>query len=89
MKTLLAFSLDGSTLPHTSATNLTDIINIVLSIMGALAFLMIVIAGMRYVTNGGNADTVASARRQILFSVAGLIVIALAAAIVNTVLVQT
>ncbi|MBX4188672.1 pilin [Candidatus Saccharibacteria bacterium] len=88
MKILYSVLLSGDPLPHTKASSLTDIINIVLAIMGALAFLMIVIAGLRYAANGGNADTVASARRQILYSLVGLIVIALAAAIVNFVLGQ-
>lgn len=86
MNILFSQLIKGDSLPHTSATNLTSILNIILSVMGALAFLMVVIGGFRYVLAGGNADSVAGARRMIIYSIIGLVVIALAGAIVNFVL---
>jgi hypothetical protein len=81
-----ALLIDGSQLPHAGATSFTHILNIFLSVMGALAFLMIVIGGFRYTIAGGNSDSVAGARRMVIYSIVGLIVIALAASIVNFVL---
>ena len=54
--------------------------------MGALALLMLVIAGFRYTISGGDPTAVANAKRQITYVLVGLIVIALAATIVNFVL---
>lgn len=64
------------------------IVNIILEIMGALAVLMVVIAGLRYITSGTNPDSVAAAKRMIIYSIIGLLVIALAASLVNFVLVK-
>jgi len=83
MNIIFSLLLDGSQLPHTSANSLNDILNIVFVIMGAVAFLMVVIGGFRYTIAGSNSDNVSSARRQIIYSVVGLVVIALAASIVN------
>ena len=73
-------------LPHTSANNLSSILNIVFSVMGALALLMLVVAGLRYVLAGGDANKVTEAKRQIAYTLVGLVVILLAAGIVNFVL---
>jgi hypothetical protein len=73
-------------LPKPQATDLTDILNIALGIMGALAFLMLVIAGLRYTISQGDATRVADSKRMIIYTLVGLVVIALAATIVNFVL---
>jgi heme O synthase-like polyprenyltransferase len=86
MSIVFSLLLKADSLPHTGAGGLTNILNIILSVMGALAFLMVVIGGFRYTIAGGNADSVAGARRMIIYSVIGLVVIALAASIVNFVL---
>lgn len=78
--------VDTSPLPHTSAKDTTDILNIALSVLGAVAFLMIIIAGLRYIIAGGDSNAVAEAKRMVIYSIVGLIVIALAASIVNFVL---
>lgn len=75
-------------LPHVGAgpTHLQSIFNAAFAIFGALAFLFIVIAGLRYILQGNNPEKVAEARRQIAYAAAGIILIALAATIVNFVL---
>jgi hypothetical protein len=75
-------------LPQTPATHgtLTTLLNITFAIVGALAFLMIVIAGFRFVISGGEPQKVAEIRRQIIYAAIGLIVVGAAAAIVNFVL---
>lgn len=62
------------------------VINVLLFIVGLVAVIMIVISGFRFVTSGGDAGSVASARNTILYAVIGLVVAFLAFAIVNFVL---
>ena len=45
---------------------------------GAIAILMIVLAGFRYVTSGGNEDMMGKAKRQIGYAVVGLLLIGIA-----------
>jgi hypothetical protein len=54
--------------------------------MGALAFFMLVLAGFRYTISQGDANRVADAKRQIIYTLVGLVVIALAATVVNFVI---
>jgi hypothetical protein len=73
-------------LPQPQSTSVTPILNIILGVMGALAFLMLVIAGFRYTISQGDATKVADSKRMITYTLVGLLVIALAATIVNFVL---
>lgn len=63
----------------------THLINVAANIVAALtsigAIIMIIIGGFSYVTAGGSTEQTVSARRQILYSVVGLVVVALAWAI--------
>jgi TRAP-type C4-dicarboxylate transport system permease small subunit len=86
MNNIFSLLVDTSHLPHAQANNLNKILNIILSVMGALALLMLVIAGLRYTISQGDATKVADSRRMILYTLVGLVVIALAATIVNFVL---
>lgn len=54
---------------------------LVLAALGALVFL--IIGGARYIGSQGDEDAAAAAKNTILYSILGLIVIGLAAAIVN------
>jgi hypothetical protein len=78
----------GTGLPKTPATHaaIQDIANIAFAILGALAFLFVVLAGVRFITYADNPTKVAEARRQIIFAVLGLVVISMAATLVNFVL---
>lgn len=84
----LAQLVDRSNLPQTQATSgtLKNILTIVFTVIGALAFLMIVIAGFRYVISQGEPDKIAEIKRQIIYALIGLIIAASAAAIVNFVI---
>jgi amino acid transporter len=66
-----------------------DIINLVSSIVGIIAVIMIIYAGFRYVTSGGSDDAVKGAKRTITYAVIGLVVVALAQIIVHFVLAKT
>lgn len=75
-------------LPQTSATQstLNTILSDVFILLGAIAVLMVVIAGLRYIFARGDAEKVKQAKNMIQYSVIGLIISALAYSIVNVVL---
>lgn len=77
--------IDKKPLPQTS-TDFTHILNIIFVVVGALAFLMIVIGGFRYTISGSDANKVAESKRMIIYAAVGLIVVSLAASIVNFIL---
>lgn len=65
---------------------LTDIINILSSILGIVAVIMIIIGGFKYITSGGEASKTASAKNTLLFAFVGLILAVLAQVLVHFVL---
>lgn len=58
-------------------------IDILSIIVGVAAVIMIIISGLRYVTSGGDSSSVSSAKRGLLYAVIGLVITALAQAIVR------
>ena len=62
------------------------IINTLLSILGTIAIIMIIVAGIRYATSGGDSSSTKAAKDTILYAVIGLGVAISAFAIVNYVL---
>ncbi|MEK7561348.1 MAG: pilin [Patescibacteria group bacterium] len=80
--------ISGGSLPQTcaNATTVTTIFNIAFIVIGALAFLFVVIGGTRYALSKGEPENIQKAKNEIKYSVIGLIIVALAAAIVNFVL---
>lgn len=80
--------IDSSPLPRAQATpdTLNTIFLVAFAIIGSLAFLFMVIAGARYTLSKGEPDNVQKAKNEIKYSAIGLIITALAAAIVNFVL---
>ncbi len=64
-------------------TFVKNIINVLLFVVGIAAVVMIIIGGLRYVVSGGDQSQVTGAKNTILYSVVGLVVAALAYAIVN------
>lgn len=61
-------------------------INIFSVIVGVIAVLMIVFAGLRYITSGGDATKVKGAKDTLLYAIIGLVIVALAQLIVRFVL---
>jgi uncharacterized membrane protein YjgN (DUF898 family) len=57
--------------------------NVLLFVLGAVAVIMIIIGGIKYVTSNGEQSQVASAKNTILYAVIGIIVAFVAYAIVN------
>lgn len=64
----------------------STITNVLLFIIGAIAVIMIVIGGMRYVLSGGDSNQITAAKNTILYAIVGIIVAILAYAVVNFVL---
>lgn len=89
MNRIFSILVDSSGLPHAPADDLTKILNIIFSVMGALAFFMLVLAGFRYTISQGDPTKVADSKRMIVYTIVGLLVIALAATIVNFVLARS
>lgn len=77
--------IDPGSLPQGDANSslLKTILQIVFGIIGAIALLMIVISGLRYVISGGNPDRISKAKDGIIFALIGLMVALTAEAIVS------
>lgn len=67
---------------------ITNVVNILLFIVGAVSVIMIVVGGLRYVTSGGDNSAVSGAKNTILYAVVGVVVAFMAYAIVNFVVNQ-
>jgi hypothetical protein len=65
---------------------LKKVINILSVLVGAIAVIMIIIGGFRYVTSAGNDSGVQAAKKTIMYALIGLVVVALAQVIVHFVL---
>jgi hypothetical protein len=65
------------------STAITNIIQGILMLLGVIAVIVIVIAGLRLVVGGADEGQRTAARDQILWAIVGLIVIVLASAIVK------
>lgn len=77
--------IDSSPLPKATADSSTvnTIFTVFYITIGAIAVLLIVIAGLRYVLSQGDPTKVADAKRMIIYTLAGVVVVALAATIVK------
>jgi hypothetical protein len=72
--------------PRTVAGTIKSVGNVLIFLTGAIAVLMIIIGGVRYVVSGGDQGSISGAKNTILYAVIGLIVAVAAYAIVNLVL---
>lgn len=80
--------ISGGPLPQTCANKgtITVVFNIAFIIIGAMALLFMVIAGARYALSKGEPENIQKAKNEVKYSAIGLIIVALAAAIVNLVI---
>ena len=69
-----------------SSDNLQNLLQIAFGILAAVAVLMIVIAGLSFVSAEGDPQKVAKARNTIIYALIGLVVAVIAEAIVTFVL---
>jgi hypothetical protein len=81
---------DNSAGDASSLTSLAkNIVNIFSIIVGAVAVIMIIYGGFRYITSGGDSNSVGSAKNTLIYAIVGLIIVALAQIIVRFVLTQS
>lgn len=82
-----AVSGDGTCVEGDGGSKADDtiitVINILSIIGGVIAVIMIMIAGIRFVTSSGDSGSVATARNTVIYAVVGLIIIALSQIIVR------
>lgn len=73
--------------------NLTSImrlaVNLLSVVAGIIAVIAIIISGMKYITSGGDASQVSSAKRSLIYAVVGIVVAAMAQIIVRFVLAKS
>lgn len=79
----------GASCPS-GGTDLTGVIKGVLRVLstvaGIAAIIMIIVAGLRYITSNGEASEVSGAKRALIYAVVGLIVVAFSQMLVRFVL---
>lgn len=66
-----------------------SVLNILSTIVSIAAIIIIIIAGLRYVTSGGDSNGISSAKNTLIYAIVGLVIVALAQAIVHFVLTKT
>jgi len=84
----------GNSRPASQATNdlnsiIGRVINLLSIVGGILAVIMIIFAGYRYITSGGDATKVTSAKNTLVYAIIGLILAVLAQVIARFVLDRT
>lgn len=67
---------------------ITNLINLLSIIAGIAAVIIIIVAGLRFITGGNNPQEVQQARNLIIFAVVGLVIVAAAQMIVRLFLSQ-
>ena len=66
--------------------NITTILNAIVGALGIVAVVVMIIGGVTYMTSNGDAGKVKKGKDTILYGMIGLVICALAAAIVNFVI---
>lgn len=73
--------------PDGVATDLFEVFqtitSIMLSLIGAVAVIMLIIGGFRYVVSGGDSSAIEGAKNTILYAIIGIVVAFLAYAAIN------
>ena len=72
--------------PNALKDNIMTVINWVLGIIGIVCVIVIIIGGVQYMTSTGDPGKVKKAKDTLLYAIIGLVVVILAAAIVNFVI---
>ena len=80
------FEAAGGTGSESLTSIVGTVINTMLFIVGILSVIMIIYAGIRFITAGGNAQQVATAKKILIYSVVGLVVAICSYTIVNFVI---
>lgn len=62
---------------------LANIFNVFISVLGIIAFMMLIVGGFKYMLSGGNSKGIESARSTITFAIVGIVVALSAFIILN------
>lgn len=62
---------------------LTRVINLLSLIVGIVAVIIIILAGLKFVTSGSNPQDIANARERLIYAAVGLVIAALAQVLVR------
>lgn len=66
-----------------------NVVNIFSLVVGAVAIIMIIYGGFRYITSGGDSGNVGNAKNTLIYAIVGLVIVVLAQVIVQFVLAQS
>src|SRR4051794_31871760 len=61
----------------------SNIVNLFSVVVGAVAVIMIIYGGFRYITSGGSSERVGAAKNTLIYAIIGLIIVVLAQFIVH------
>jgi uncharacterized membrane protein len=79
-------SLQTTGAPQSLAGIAKTVVNIMSLIVGIVAVIMIIYGGLRYITSGGDSNSVGGAKNTLIYAIIGLVIVALAQLIVHFVL---
>ncbi len=68
--------------PTSINTTIGNVVNLISVAVGIAAVIMMIIGGFRYITSGGNQESIKSAKNTLLYAIIGLVIVALAQTIV-------
>ena len=80
------FEAAGGTGSESLTSIVGTVINTMLFIVGILSVIMIIYAGIRFITANGNAQQVSTAKNILIYSIVGLVISIIAYAVVNWVI---
>jgi len=80
----VASVIDTSNLPKANADQATvqNVLNVVFALVGSITLLIIVIAGLRYITARGDPNAVSQAKKALIYAIIGLVITLVAYSIV-------
>lgn len=82
--------LDSTQTCDTGASKVTNVVKTAVSILsyivGIAAVIMVILAGFKYTTSGGDSNKISSAKTTLVYALIGLVVAALAQVLVHTVI---
>lgn len=65
---------------------ITDVVNILSFVVGFVSVVMIMVGGLKYITSNGDTNSISSAKQTILGAIIGLVIVAVAQAVVRFVI---
>jgi hypothetical protein len=83
--------IPGSNCGGTSGGNaiakvLNGVLQIITWIAGAAALIMIILAGLKYITSGGDSSAISSAKQSLVYAIVGVVIVVVAQILVNFVI---